>query len=263
MKRKSLLMVMALLLMGSLLAGCTPKAPSSEDPENTGEKPVYVIGLDDTFAPMGFMNDAGELVGFDIDLAKEIARRKNFDIRFQSIDWAMKETELSSKNIDMIWNGYTVTEERKQKVSFSEPYFNDGQIIVTLKDSPIETLDDLAGKTLALQGESSALDAVKKQENVYNSLGKIVEYATNTEVFQDLQAERCDVIVVDEVLGKYYMKNNGSDAFKILDADLGVEYMAVGFRKEDTALRTLINEGLKELQEDGTYNQIKNKWLAE
>ena len=89
---------------------------------------------------MGFRDSSGELVGFDIDLAKEIARRKNFTVTFQSIDWAMKENELNAKNIDMIWNGYSISEERKQKVAFSTPYVEDKQLVITMKDSPITTI---------------------------------------------------------------------------------------------------------------------------
>ena len=85
-------------------------------------KDTYVVGLDETFAPMSFRDSNGEIVGFDVDLAKEIGIIEGITFEFQPIDWVMKETELNAGNIDLIWNGYTITEERKEKVSFSDAY---------------------------------------------------------------------------------------------------------------------------------------------
>lgn len=252
-----------LIILGLMLSACQKQENGVQKKgENTSQN-AYVIGLDDTFAPMGFVDENGELVGFDIDLAKEIASRKNFDIRFQSIDWAMKETELNTKNIDMIWNGYSISEERKEKVAFSNPYFEDKQLVITMQDSPISAIEDIKGKKLALQAESTALDAVKNYTGLFENLGELIEYPSNNEVFQDLQTGRCDVIVVDEALGRYYMKKNSDIAFRVLEQDLGSEFMAVGLRKEDTELCELINQGLEEIKADGTYDKIKAKWLAQ
>lgn len=259
-KKVLILAVMGMLCL-AVMTACVQK--EAEKSASAQGKPVYIIGLDDTFAPLGFTNEEGEIVGFDIDLAKEIGRRKNIEFRFQPIDWTMKETELNSKKIDMIWNGYTLTEKRKEKVDFSDPYFEDGQIIITLKDSDIQTIEDMKGKILSLQGESTALDAVKKQPGLYESMQSVVEYPSNNEVFQELETGRCDVIVVDEAMGRYYMKRNDGSIYGVLDEDLGAESMAVGFRKGDDELRELINEGLRELKEDGTYDEIVKKWFAE
>ena len=138
MKQKNIVLFLVGILFLFSLCSCSNKQPSQG---NNSETSNYVIGLDDTFAPMGFRDSSGELVGFDIDLAKEIARRKNFTVTFQSIDWAMKENELNAKNIDMIWNGYSISEERKQKVAFSTPYVEDKQLVITMKDSPITTIE--------------------------------------------------------------------------------------------------------------------------
>ena len=101
------------------------------------------VGLDDTFPPMGFRDDNGDLVGFDIDLAKEVGERLDIEMDFQAIDWSLKETELYAGNIDLIWNGYTVTPEREEKVLFSEPYMENSQMIVVAEDSDIQTKEDL------------------------------------------------------------------------------------------------------------------------
>lgn len=258
MKQKNIVLFLMGILFLFTLCACSEKQPTS--PNNATK--TYVIGLDDTFAPMGFRDSSGELVGFDIDLAKEIALRKNFAITFQSIDWAMKETELNAKNIDMIWNGYSISEERKQKVAFSNPYVEDKQLIITLKDSPIKSVNDLKDKTISLQAESTAIDAVNNHSTLSSIVAKIIEYPSNNEVFQDLQTGRCDAVVVDEILARYYMKQNSSQEFRILEESLATEYMAVGVRKQDTELLQAINDGLEELKHDGTYDTIKQKWFS-
>ncbi len=225
---------------------------------------TYIIGMDDTFAPMGFRDEKGNLVGFDVDLANKVAEKIGIKVECQAIDWTMKESELESGNIDMIWNGYSITPEREKKVLLSEPYMDNRQIIVTLKDSPVNSKADLAGKRVTVQGESSALEAVNKDEAFVKSLAEPpVEYATNTECFKDIEAKRCDAIVVDEVLARYYMKQNGEENYKVLDDNFGEEKFAVGMRKDDTALMDALNKAMKELRDDGTYDEIYQKYFAD
>lgn len=257
-KRKGMLLMVGMLVLMILVTGCTPKAPAAE------EAKVLVMGLDDTFAPMGFRNEKNEIVGFDVDLANEVALRNGWEIQFQPIDWAMKETELNAGNIDMIWNGYTITEERKEKVNFSDPYLANAQIIVTMADSDIIAIADLAGKAVATQAESSSLDAARAQAGFVESLkdGKLIEYATFNEVFNDLESGRTDAIIVDEVLARYYMNNKGGDAYKVLEENLGPEEFGVGVRKDDAELLDALNATLNEMKEDGTYDEIYGKWFA-
>ena len=141
-----------IILSGSILAlsiayvGC-----SRESSESTLDKDTLIVGMDDAFAPMGFKDESGEITGFDVDLAKELGKRLNKEIVFQPIDWTMKESELNSGNIDLIWNGYTITDERKNKVDFSVPYLKNKQVIVTLSDSNINSKSDLANKKVGAQ----------------------------------------------------------------------------------------------------------------
>ena len=123
------------------------------------------MGLDDTFAPMGFRDkESGELVGFDIDMANAVSQKIGKEIKFQPIDWTMKENELNAGNIDMIWNGYSVTELRKEQVLFSEPYLKNRQIILVLADSPVKTKADLEGQVVSVQAMSSAITAVTEND---------------------------------------------------------------------------------------------------
>lgn len=269
--------VLLLLMMMFTLVACQP-ADNSANMANTGannggteaaqdgglEDRTYIMGLDDTFAPMGFRDESGELVGFDIELAKDAADRMGIKIDFQPIDWSMKETELDGGKIDFIWNGYSITPEREEKVAFSTPYLANRQIIVTLADSKVASKADLAGKVVTVQAESSALEAVNKDQEFISSLGQEpVEYATNVECFKDVENGRADAIIVDEVLARYYMKQNGEEKYKVLDENFGDEEFAVGMRKGDKALVEALNKAFADQKADGTYDKIYKTWFAE
>ena len=274
--KKKLFTLTALLMI--LLVGCSGGANKQENKEaNDGgnnakqeaageldKSKTYVLGMDDTFAPMGFRDEKGELVGFDVELAQAAAKEMGIKIECQPIDWTVKETELDSGNVDFLWNGYSITPEREKKVLFSDPYMDNRQIIITLKDSPVNSKADLAGKRITVQGESSALEAVMKDDAFVKSLAEPpVEYATNTECFKDIEAKRCDAIVVDEVLARYYMKQNGEENYKVLEDNFGEEKFAVGMRKDDAALQEALNKALAKLKEDGTYDKIYKKYFAD
>ncbi len=263
---KFIILFTMLILISIVFLGCSKSDNSSKSTNiSTKEKSTLVMGLDDTFAPMGFRNEKGELAGFDIDLANEAAKRLDIAIKFQPIDWSMKETELNAGNIDFIWNGYTVTDERKEKVAFSKPYLENSQIIVTLANSSINTKKDLTGKVVSVQAESSAVDAVKSDPNFISTLkgGALIEFSTNNEAFNDLEAGRTDALVVDEVLARYYMKQKGEQNYKVLKENFGDEEYAVGLRKDDTQLLEKLNAALDEMIKDGTYDKIYSKWFSE
>ena len=166
---------------------------------------------------MGFKDESGEIVGFDVDLAKEVGDRLGKKVVFQPIDWSMKESELNNGNIDFIWNGYTITEERKEKVNFSEAYLNNKQVIVTLANSDINAKSDLSGKKVGAQSESSAIEAMEKDTELYESLsgGEAITFEDNNQALMDLEAGRIDAVVADEILVKYYIKLKGEDKFKV------------------------------------------------
>lgn len=252
------------LILGLLLlAGCTG-APKTEDSfDAMKEKGEIVIGLDDTFVPMGFRNPQGELVGFDVDLAREIFTRMGFTPVFQPIDWSLKESELNSGNIDVIFNGYTITEARKEKVNFSTPYMKNTQIIITMADSEIYTKADLLGKAVSVQKESSAYDAVSKETDIYENLknGELITFDSNLDLFLDLEAGRSDAIVLDEVFARYVLLSKNIEDYRILEDNFGEEEYGIGFRKADQTLLEKTNEILEDLIEDGTFDDIKKVYI--
>jgi polar amino acid transport system substrate-binding protein len=264
---KRMIVLTCVLVFGLVsLVGCNQeKANENTDPfAKLQDRGYVVMGLDDTFAPMGFKDASGKIVGFDVDLAKEVFERIGLEVRFQPIDWTMKEAELTSGNIDLIWNGYTITEERKEKVAFTEPYLENKQIVVVLADSTINAKADLAGKKVAIQNQSSAVDAVNTEPELVASFdgGEPILFETNNECFMDLEAKRADAVVADEVLARYYIKQRGAEKYKVLEEYFAEEEYGIGVRKEDTKLLAEINKAMNEMREDGTYDEIYLKWFA-
>lgn len=229
--------------------------------EENDDKEVLIIGIDDQFPPMGFRDENNEIVGFDIDYARAAAEYMGVEVEFQPIDWKTKETELTSGRIDLIWNGYTITEERKEKVNFTEPYLENAQVIAVLEDSDIQTLDDLEGKLIGLQALSSAMDAFEASP-IADTVESITEYKDNVLALNDLEAGRVDAVVIDEVAIDYYMTEK-EGTFRVLDESLAPEQYGVGVRKEDEELLNRLQEALDQMNEDGTAAEISEKWFGE
>lgn len=262
MKKLIKVMMMSLLALG-FLAGC---GSEGADDHGTAQDNTLIVGIDDTFAPMSFRDNDGKIVGFDVDIAEEVSKVTGYKLQFQPIDWALKETELNQGNIDLIWNGYTITPTREKQVAFSVPYMTNSQMIVTLADSGIEKKADLAGKTVSAQQSSSAVQAIMEDDTGIMSQfagGEPVQYPTNNDVFNDLISGRADAIVVDETMGRYFMSQNANYDYKVLEDNFGEEEYAVGMRKEDTDLKEKLDDALEEVVQSDKYDEIFAKWFAE
>ena len=172
------------------------------------DKGELILGLDETFPPMGYRDANGDIIGFDIDLATEVCSRLGVKLKLQPINWDSKEMELNGKTIDCIWNGMSITDERINGMDLSTPYIANKQIIIVKSDSGISTKADLAGKTVGAQQGSSAVAAISAEPDVKASFGSLNEYASNDEAFLDLKAGRIDVLVVDEVYGRYMISQD-------------------------------------------------------
>ena len=268
MKKRMLSICMAaMMVLGMAACGTSQEQP--EQSENEGQQTTgelnydkIVVGLDDTFAHLGFRDEDGNLAGVDVELMEATGEIMGIPFELQPIDWSMKETELANNNIDMIWNGYTITDERKEKVAFSQPYLNNRQVVVTLADSDINTLADLADKSVAAQAESSAIDAIHSKPEIADTFARLGEFETNDQCLMDLEAGRTDAVVADEVIIRYYVSKKGEEKYKILEEDFGKEEYGIGVRKEDTALLDALNTALDTLKENGTTKEISEKWFG-
>ncbi|WP_343029933.1 amino acid ABC transporter substrate-binding protein [Alkalibaculum sporogenes] len=263
--KKLLLAIIATLLVATVLVGCSSRDKDKEDSwDMIEERGTIIVGLDDTFVPMGFKDGSGELTGFDVELAEEAIKSMGLDVQFQSIDWNLKETELNAGNIDLIWNGYTITEARREKVNFTTPYLDNQQVIVVMSDSSVKNKADLKDKAVATQNSSSALEAIESEgakETFKN--GDIVLFDTYNDAFMDLEAGRVDAVVADEILARYYIAQRGEEKYYILDEDFGDEEYGIGVRKEDTTLLEKLNTVLDEMKADGRAAAISDKWFGE
>jgi polar amino acid transport system substrate-binding protein len=220
-----------------------------------------IMGLDDSFPPMGFRNEKNEIVGYDVDLAKEAARRMGIELVLQPIDWNAKEQELNTGEIDCIWNGFTITDERKQNLLFTPPYLKNAQVIVVKANSPVNTLNDLAGKLAGTQAGSASIEALDDAPEFKESLKDIVEYKDFLTALMDLDVGGIDAVVIDLVVANDNINRSGKP-FRILGETLGDEEFGVGFRKNDKALAGKVWETLLEMAKDGTAAKIAVKWLG-
>lgn len=256
---KKLLGLVVLFLITLGVASCQKNVINTfEEIEARG---YFIVGLDDTFAPMGFRDTQGNLVGFDVDLAKEVSRRLGIEVRFQPIDWDAKVLELNAGTIDMIWNGLTITDSRLKEMSFSTPYLENSQIIMVKANSTIKTKNDLIGKTVGVQISSASDDAVKAS-TLYSQLGKYERYDTFNLALIELSNGSIDAVVIDEIMGRYIISQNPNQ-YEVLEDNFGEETYGIGFRLESTDIRDRFNQVLLAMINDGTAAEISIKWFNE
>ncbi|BBM19076.1 glutamine ABC transporter substrate-binding protein [Enterococcus avium] len=268
MKLKKIVLGMVAVLTLVTLTACGKKEASGDDSWKTIEKDKKVtIGLDDTFVPMGFKDEDGKIVGFDVDLAKAVFKEYDIKAEFQPIDWSMKENELENGTIDLIWNGYTVTKSREKKVLFTDPYAQNEQVLVTKKDSNITKAEDMKGKILGAQEGSSGYEAFNNQAKTLKDIVKDNDatlYASFNEAMIDLENGRINGLLIDKVYADYYLKQaNKLNDYNIFSVGFKNENFAVGARKGDKELVKKINSAFKKLQENGKYGEISKKWFGE
>lgn len=221
----------------------------------------FVLGLDDSFPPLGFRDENNQIVGYDIDLAKEVANRLGKTLVCQPIDWAAKEQELNTGKIDCIWNGFTMTDERKEAMAFTKPYLDNAQVAVVRKDSGIKTLADLKDLVIGVQAESSAVDAINDNPEFKNSVKKIIEFKENITALNDLGIGQVDAVIMDSVVANYSISQTGKD-FVVLDEILSNEEYGIAFKKDNTELRDKVQNALNEMEADGTVAKISEKWFG-
>ena len=229
-----------------------------------GEPTKFIIGLDDEYAPMGFRDERGELVGFDIDLAKETAKRLGVAFEFKPIDWDNKVVELKMGNIDMIWNGMDITPERAKDILYSKPYMDNRQILLVKKGNRqgIRSVNDLAGKIVGTQAGSNSELYIIQNETLQNSFADFKIYNTFKTAFEDLESGAVNVLICDEIAARYEISRR-PDRFEIIYVTIGVvTEIGIGFRQEDTALRDKIQTAFDEVIADGTASKISEKWFG-
>ena len=251
--------IMAITIM--FLTGCSKTSTNTSSQKSTNGKEKFIVGLDDNFPPMGFRNEKGEIVGFDIDLATEAAKRMGMTVEFKPVDWDGITMSLRNKDIDVIWNGLTITDKRKQQINFTNAYLQNKQIIVVKEGSKISKKSDLSGMVVGIQMGSSSEEALNGDKDLVKSLKDVRKFADNTQALLDLKNGGIDAVVVDEVVGRYYISKKPGE-YKVLDEDLGKEEYGVGVRKEDKDFLEKLDKALDDMKKDGTADKISEKWFG-
>ena len=262
-----------------MLAGCSSakneSTVASQTPTETVDKTVnestvksdktdkgtFTVGFDQDFPPMGFVGDDGEFTGFDLELAAEVAKRLDKEIKYQPIAWDAKDMELTSGTIDCIWNGFSIT-GREDKYTWSKPYMKNDQVFVVKADSNISSIEDLAGKKVEVQVDSSAEAALKEDPELvatFEALQTVADYNTG---FMDLDMGGVDAIAMDSVVANYQITKRGNTGFVVLDTPLASEEYGIGFKLGNESLRDEVQTALDEMKADGSMKTISEKWFG-
>ena len=237
----------------------TAEETTAEEAKTT-DGGTLIVGFDQDFPPMGFVGDDGEYTGFDLELAQEVAKRLGLEYKAQPIAWDSKDMELESGNIDCIWNGFTMT-GREDDYTWTEPYMANQQVFVVANDSDINSQADLAGKIVEVQADSSAEAALKEAPELTATFKELLTTADYNTAFMDLEQGAVDAIAMDVIVAGYQIQQRNAD-FKILDDSLSEEEYGVGFKKGNTELRDKVQSTLEEMAEDGTLQEVSEKWFS-
>lgn len=264
MKVKILFLIFMISVLSIIGVGCG--GDSSNVTGDSGNHKL-VIGFDENFPPFGFIDESGNVQGFDIDLAKETMRRLGRSVEFKSIDWSDKEEKLSSGEIDMIWNGLEITDERREDMMFSKPYMHSGFIVFVRhshQGSAITDKTKLIGLNVGIQKGSSAEMYLNEDEDLRSTIKDLKRYDDGLVAFTDLQERKIDAVICDEINGRYYIfKNDLQNKVDALDIQIGDKGgLAVGFRKTDIVLRNNVQKMLDDIIKDGTATKISEQWFG-
>ena len=272
MKKISLaVFAMMMVAMLAVFAGCSSSSDTNSGTADSGtaqdnslqnvlDKGTLVLRLDDSFPPMGFRDENNNIVGFDIDVATEVANRMGVELKLQPIEWSTKEMELNTGSVDCLWNGLSIDDERKQAMDLSEPYMTNRMVLVVLNDSEYTDQASLAGKTIGVQNGSTA-EKILEESDFSKTIGNTIGFKDNVTAFMELETKGIDAIFMDEVVANYAITSQNKD-FKVLEDGLTEEEYAVGFKKGNTALKNEVQKYIDEMKADGTMTQISEKWFG-
>lgn len=261
--RKWIAMLLAVGMVCSLTACGSGKTSTDTSDTSANEtnssRTTLNVGFDAEYPPYGYMNDNGEYVGFDLDLAQAVCDMEGWKLIKTPINWNSKDMELNSGSIDCIWNGFTIN-GREDDYTWSIPYVDNSQVMVVAKNSGMKSLSDLAGKTVGVQKASAALDLLNgDQKKLADTFGTLQQFDNYNNAFVELQSGSIDALAMDIGVANYQLKSRGKD-YEILGEKLNSEQYGVGFKKGNTELRDIVNKDLQKLTDDGTVSKLADKY---
>ena len=265
MKKKMVSILTAAFCASALLAGCGSADTAKTSASSAGAASssadgttTFTVGFDAEYPPYGYMDDeTGDYTGFDLELAEAVCEIYGWKLVKTPINWDAKDTELNSGAIDCIWNGFTMN-SREDDYTWSDPYVDNSQVMVVSENSGINSLSDLAGKTVGVQAASAALDLLQSEE-LADTFAALQQFPDYNNAFVELQAGSIDAVAMDIGVAKYQLESRG-EGYKILDEHLNSEKYAIGFKKGNTELCDKVNEGLQQVLADGTFDKLAEKY---
>lgn len=267
MKKKMVSILTAAFCASALLAGCgfadtakTSASSAGAASSSTDGTTTFTVGFDAEYPPYGYMDDeTGDYTGFDLELAEAVCEIYGWKLVKTPINWDAKDTELNSGAIDCIWNGFTMN-GREDQYTFSVPYVDNSQVFVVAEDSGITSKEDLAGKVVGVQKDSSALAALQGDEKALaDTFADLPQYADYNTGFMDLEAGAIDALALDIGVANYQIASRGS-GYVVLDEYLSTEQYGIGFKKGNDELKDTVEKTLLEMADDGTFMEIAEKY---
>lgn len=246
LKKLLLLSLLLLLALGGL-------ASASDLPEDS-----VSFAMSGAYPPFNYIDIQGNLVGFDVDIAKEIANRLGLEAELVTTPWDTIIGGLQAKRYDAILGSMAITEERLQQVNFSDPYYISGAQLLVQADSDIHSPADLDDASLAVVVGTTFENEARNLDGVSN----VVLYEAEEQTLQDLRIGRVDGVITDRLIGLYMVEDMGLD-LRLAGDLLYEEIIAVALHKDSTELLEAINQALADMQEDGTYLEISEKWFGQ
>jgi len=254
MKLKKLALVLTGALVSLALVGCGGSGDQAKQ-----ESKVLRVGSAIDFAPFEFQDEGQkDYQGFDMDLIRAIAKEMGSEAEIQNIGFDGLIPALQAKNIDVIISGMTINDERKQRVNFSDPYYQSGLTMVVRSDEEvIKSFADLKGHKVAVQIGTTSANMVKEMEGV-----TVTELNTPADCFMELKARGVDAVVNDRPVNDYYIKQSQAVGVKSLADKLSAEDYGIAMAKDDAELQKKVNDALKKLRDNGEYDKIYQKWFG-
>lgn len=266
--KKIIALLMAVLLTAAVFVGCnsadngsTSSASDGSDWTYIQDKGELIIGIT-YFEPMNYMDDNGELIGFETEFAKAVCEKLGVEAKFQKIDWDSKEVELNAKTIDCIWNGLTITDERKENMDISTPYMENKQVMVTKAENAdkYKTAEDLNGVTVVAE-KKSAGEEVAQGDDFFKQ-ATYVSVDSQAKALLEVKSGTADVAIIDYVMsiGTISDGSDYSELQVVEGKDFAKEQYGIAIRKNSTETLTKLNDAIQAVADDGTLKEIAEKY---
>jgi glutamine transport system substrate-binding protein len=263
--KKGFLYFVMLILSTLIITACGSSEESSgeQSDDSTGgskEETVYTVATDSNFVPFEFQNpDTGEMEGFDIELIQALADESGVEIEFETLEFSGLIAGMETGRFEIGIAGITITDERKEKIDFSDPYYDAGLITVVEADNKeITSMDDLSGKKVATRTGSTSYDYLTEK---YPD-AEVVPFEGIVEAYMELRSGRIDAVVYDSPNALYYVNEKAEGSLKVVGDIAEAQQYGIAF-KQGSELVSPFNEALEKFKEDGTYDDIYEKWFGE